>query len=198
MCVLSTQNLGENASTHKQTSSIEWQSMSLPTSNETLCDTFRWESSCRLGHRWYSFGRLSGPWIYINAEIYCRMLKRLSGVIRKKRLVPRSRGRHLLHENGGPYKAQRTENMPAQVWRNVLQHPPYISKLAPQLFHFFPTLTDGPDGLRFTKTAVKCHPCSDSTPRSYFHTCQDIDKLIKRVRKCLHPFSEYVNKKVRK
>jgi hypothetical protein len=149
--------------------------------------------------RWFSFRRLSGPWKYINAEIYCRMLKRLSGVIRKKWPVPRSQGRHLLHENGGPYKAQRTGDMPSQVWRNVLQHPPYISKLSSSYFHFFPTLTDRPGGLWFTKTAVvavKCHPYGGSTPRSYFHTRQDIDKLIKRVLKCLHPFSEYINKRV--
>jgi histone-lysine N-methyltransferase SETMAR len=76
----------------------------------------------------------------INAESYCATLRRLRYAIQNRRRRLLSSGVMLLHDNGYPHAAARTQAMLEEFVWEVFEHPAYSPDLAPSDFHFFPKL----------------------------------------------------------
>jgi hypothetical protein len=67
----------------------------------------------------------------VNADSYCKILRKLCKTIQRKRPGLLTQGVLLLHDNARPYTANKTNETQRNFKWEVLEHPPYGPDLAP-------------------------------------------------------------------
>ncbi|EEB17747.1 mariner transposase, putative [Pediculus humanus corporis] len=97
----------------------------------------------------------------INSEVYIRQLTNLNDTIQEKRPeLANSKGIVFHHHNARPSPSLATGQKLLELGWNVLLHPPYSPKLAPNNYHFFRFLKNFLNGQKFqndneVKTALE-------------------------------------------
>lgn len=90
----------------------------------------------------------------ITGEVYSQQLDRLAEALVEKR--PHRQHHLFLHDNARPHTARLTQVKLAQLWWEVLPHPPYSPDLAPTDFKAFRSLQNWLNGKGFkTEEEVK-------------------------------------------
>jgi histone-lysine N-methyltransferase SETMAR len=121
-------------------------------------------------------------------------LRRLRYAIQNRRRGLLSSG-VLLHDNGRPHAAARTQAMLQEFCWEVFEHPAYSPDLAPSDFHLFPNLKEFLGGRRFkseeeVKDAVK--EWLNGLAAEVYD--EGIQKLVTCYDKCLNVGDDYVEK----
>ncbi|KAJ4445791.1 hypothetical protein ANN_12476 [Periplaneta americana] len=126
----------------------------------------------------------------INANRYCKTLRKLRRPIQKKRRGMLSRGVVLLHDNAHPHTAASTRELLDQFGWEIFDHPPYSPDLAPSDFHLFTKLKDFLGGTRFgsdEELKKTVNTWLNELAAEEYNT--GILKLVNRYDKCLNLYS---------
>jgi len=129
----------------------------------------------------------------INAKHYSSLLVQLKDILKEKRRGKVTKVVLFLHDNAPAHRALATQNKPAYLGFQYLDHPPYSPSLALSDYHLFPGLKKQLKGRHFSSDAeviAAAETWLDGQPSEFF--LSGLQKLEQRAKKCIELRGEYV------